>query len=69
VTKHVKHSVSVDDLVVAARAAYRIGVIDVLLRSAHAHSAIREALEAERRQRLDQLRLVGMTEIVFEDVA
>jgi hypothetical protein len=62
---------SAGDVLTAVRAAYRIGVLDVLLRSARQSDAseIRLALEAERRRRLEELRSAGMTEVVFDDVA
>jgi hypothetical protein len=62
---------SAGDVLTAVRAAYRIGLLDVLLRSARQSGAseIRLALEAERRHRLEELRSAGMTEVVFTDVA
>ena len=63
---------SVGDILTAVRAAYRIGVLDVLLRSARlpgTHPNVRHKLEAERQRRLEELRTAGLTEAVFDDVA
>jgi hypothetical protein len=60
---------SVGDVITAVRAAHRIGVLDVLLRSARTHRAVRVELEAERQRRLEELRSAGITEVVFEGVA
>jgi hypothetical protein len=60
---------SVGDVLTAVRAAYRIGVLDVLLRSTRTHPAVRQELEAERQRRLQELRSAGITEVVFDDVA
>ena len=60
---------SVGDVITAVRAAHRIGVLDVLLRSTRTHPAVRLELEAERQRRLQELRSAGITEVVFDDVA
>jgi hypothetical protein len=60
---------SVGDVLTAVRAAHRIGVLDVLLRSTRTHPAVRRELEAERQRRLEELRSAGITEVVFDDVA
>jgi hypothetical protein len=60
---------SVGDIITAVRAAHRIGVLDVLLRSTRTHPAVRVELEAERQRKLEELRSAGLTEVVFENVA
>jgi hypothetical protein len=73
VTQSRKHEpragMSVGEVLTAVRASHRIGVLDVLLRSARTHPAVRVELEAERQRRLQELRSAGITEVVFEDVA
>jgi Mrp family chromosome partitioning ATPase len=65
--KH-ERTVTANDLLVVAHAAYRVGVLDALLRSAEtAHPDVREKLEGERRRRLEELRYVGISEVAFED--
>lgn len=64
-----RRGMSVGDVLTAVRAAHRIGVLDVLLRSTRTHPAVRLELEAERQRRLQELRSAGITEVVFDDVA
>ena len=53
------------DVIVAVRAAYRLGVLDVMLRSKRLHPAIRTRIEDERERKLVDLRSAGMTEEAF----
>jgi hypothetical protein len=53
------------DVIMAVRAAYRLGVLDVLLRSKRLHPEIRARIEAERELKLIDLRSAGMTEEAF----
>lgn len=54
------------DVVKAVRAAYRLGVMDVMLRSKRLHPGIRARIEAERERKLTELRSAGLTEEAFE---
>jgi hypothetical protein len=54
------------DVIVTVRAAYRLGVLDVMLRSKRLHPGIRARIEAERELKLADLRSAGMTEAAFE---
>jgi Mrp family chromosome partitioning ATPase len=60
---------SMTDALAAVRAAYRIGIMDMLLRNPRLHPTVRERLEREREYRLAILRLAGLTDTSFEDVA
>jgi len=53
------------DVIVAVRAAYRLGVLDVMLRSKRLHPGIKARIEAERERKLVDLRSAGMTEEAF----
>ena len=53
------------DVIVAVRAAYWLGVLDVMLRSKRLHPGIRARIEAERELKLVDLRSAGMTEEAF----
>lgn len=54
------------DVVVAVRAAYRLGILDFMLRSKGLHPGIKARVEAERELKLVDLRSAGMTEETFE---
>ena len=54
------------DIVVAVRAAYRLGILDVMLRSKRLHPGIRARIETERERKLVDLRSAGLTEETFE---
>jgi hypothetical protein len=53
------------DVIGAVRAAYRLGALDVMLRSKRLHPGIKARIEAERELKLADLRSAGMTEEAF----
>ena len=54
------------DVVVTVRAAYRLGVLDAMLRSKRLHPGIRTRIEVERQLKLVDLRSAGITEEAFQ---
>ena len=64
-----RQALTANGVLVAVRAAYRLGILDSLLLRANqqgAHPAVRRKLESERALRLEELREAGISEVAFE---